>query len=50
MSHLFDPAYLIDRKKDIDLPNYGRTELDFIQNKYKNFPDIDIYVSVWVAA
>ena len=41
MSVLFDPAYLIGYKKDIHLPNYGRSELGFIRNKYQNFPGFD---------
>ena len=38
---LSDPAYLIEHKKDIDLPNYGRIELNFIRNKYQDFRGID---------
>ena len=41
MSVLFASAYLIEHKKDIYLPNYGRSELDFIRNKYQNFPGFD---------
>ncbi|CAF3750395.1 unnamed protein product [Rotaria socialis] len=41
MSVLFDPAYLIEHKADIDSPNYGRAELDSIRNKYQDFPGID---------
>lgn len=38
---LFDPQYLIEHKEDIDSPEYGRLELDFIRNKYKNIIGFD---------
>ncbi|CAF4981731.1 unnamed protein product, partial [Rotaria sp. Silwood1] len=41
MTILFDPIYLIEHKKDVDSPDYGRPELDFIRNKYKDFPGLD---------
>ena len=41
MSVLFNPAYLTEHKKDFDLPNYIRTKLDFIRNKYQDIPGID---------
>ncbi|CAF1341874.1 unnamed protein product, partial [Rotaria sordida] len=41
MTMLFDPIYLIEHKKDVDSPDYGRPELDFIRNKYKDFPGLD---------
>ncbi|CAF4004026.1 unnamed protein product [Rotaria sp. Silwood2] len=43
MTLLFDPRYLIEHKKDIDCPTYGRQELDFIRNKYKDLLGFDFY-------
>jgi hypothetical protein len=41
MAVLFDPRYLLEHKKDIDSPEYGRLALDFLRNKYKNLIGFD---------
>lgn len=41
MSVLFDPHYLIAHKNDIDSPDYGRSSLDFLRDKYKNLDGFD---------
>lgn len=41
MTVLFDPRYLIEHKKDIDYPTYGRQELNFIRRKYKDLSGFD---------
>lgn len=38
---LFDPRYLTEHKDDIKSPQYGRSALDFVRNKYKNFTGFD---------
>lgn len=38
---LFDPIYLIEHKNDIDSPEYGRSALDFLRNKYKSLVGFD---------
>lgn len=41
MTVLFDHQYLVKHKEDIDSPEYGRSQLDFIRNKYKNIIGFD---------
>ncbi|CAF2991799.1 unnamed protein product [Rotaria sp. Silwood2] len=41
LSILFDPQYLFQHKKDINSNEYGRSALDFLRKKYKNFVDFD---------
>ena len=38
---LFNPEYLIMNKKSVGGLDYGRSELDFLRQKYKNFPSFD---------
>ncbi|CAF3470297.1 unnamed protein product [Rotaria sp. Silwood1] len=40
-SILFDPQYLIEHKKKISSNTYGRSALDFVRKKYRNFPGFD---------
>ncbi|CAF3501980.1 unnamed protein product [Rotaria sp. Silwood1] len=40
-SILFDPQYLIEHKKKISSNTYGRSALDFVRKKYRNFSDFD---------
>lgn len=41
LTMLFDPGYLYEHWKDIDTPAYGRSALDFLQNKYENLVGFD---------
>ena len=41
LSVLFDPKYLIKNKKNIYCLGYGRSELDFLRQKYNKFPNFD---------
>lgn len=38
---LFDPRYLIEHKKDIASPDYGRSSLGFLRDKYKGLREFD---------
>ena len=41
LSTLFDPRYLITNKNKLDSIEYGRFHLNFLREKYKNFPNFD---------
>ncbi|CAF1285725.1 unnamed protein product [Rotaria sordida] len=41
LSILFDPQYLIKNKRNISCLDYGRSELDFLRQKYNKFPNFD---------
>ncbi|CAF1919155.1 unnamed protein product [Rotaria magnacalcarata] len=41
LSILFDPNYLKDHKDIVDQPTYGRSELNYVREKYKNLPSFD---------
>ena len=42
LSILFDPYFLIEHKNEIVSSAYGRSSLDFLRKKYKNWPGFDI--------
>ncbi|CAF3318565.1 unnamed protein product [Rotaria socialis] len=40
---LFEPDYLIQNKDQISKPNYGRQEIEYLLNKYKNLSDFNMF-------
>ena len=41
LATLFDPQHLLKNIKKLDSAEYGRSQLDCLRRKYKNFPEFD---------